>query len=49
MNYAGCKRKFDIARYAAKWSSSQVKLMEGKRKLEASGGGAAVGKKPRSA
>jgi deoxyribodipyrimidine photo-lyase len=24
MNYAGCKRKFDVARYAAKWSSSSA-------------------------
>ena len=25
MNYAGCKRKFDVARYAAKWSAGRLK------------------------
>lgn len=24
MNYAGCKRKFDLARYCAKWGSGPI-------------------------
>ena len=48
MNYAGCKRKFDIKRYAATWSSSRVATMAPqKHAAEANSGGGPDAKKPR--
>ena len=45
MNYAGCKRKFDIKRYAATWSASRVLTMAAPKRAAESG--APDAKKPR--
>eukprot|EP00966_Prymnesium_polylepis_P242815 5615313-Prymnesium_polylepis.1 len=43
MNYAGCKRKFDIARYAAAWSPARVQEMANKAKRPAAAAGSSSG------